>query len=161
MSEHVAALPDDGLVEFIRESNRIEGIASRVTSRMVATYETLLGLHEITVADLEAFVANIQPGAVLRRHEGQNVRVGPHVPPPGGPAIEAILTDLLVAVRTSSDPHRIHTLYETLHPFTDGNGRSGRALWLWHMLRLGRDPFSLPFLHRWYYQSLQGARDYL
>ena len=48
--------------------------------------------------------------------------------------------------------------YEMLHPFMDGNGRSGRALWAWMMLRLGQDPFALLFLHRFYYQTLENSR---
>jgi hypothetical protein len=38
-------------------------------------------------------------------------------------------------------------------PTTDGNGRSGRALWLWCMR--GRAP--LGFLHQFYYQTLGAA----
>jgi Fic family protein len=37
----------------------------------------------------------------------------------------------------------------------DGNGRTGRMLWAWHMKHQGRDPFLRPFLHTWYYQTLQ------
>jgi Fic family protein len=36
----------------------------------------------------------------------------------------------------------------------DGNGRSGRAIWLWQMLRQeGGAP--LGFLHHFYYQTLE------
>jgi hypothetical protein len=124
------------LIEFIRESNRIEGIRRDPTDEEITAHEILLDLEEVSVADLEAFVARVQPGAVLRRG-GQNVRVGDYLPPNGGPL------------------YKTHIDYELLHPFTDGNGRSGRALWLW--LRGGNAP--LNFLHTFYYQTLQAAGD--
>lgn len=145
------------LVEFVIESNRIEGIEGLSALQMIA-HQDIVNMEVLTVPALEEFVETVQRGAVLRREPWQNVRVGPHVPPQGGPHIEAALADLLHRAEESTDPYAIHVEYETLHPFTDGNGRSGRAVWLWQMLHLGLDPYALPFLHRWYYQSLQGAR---
>jgi len=40
----------------------------------------------------------------------------------------------------------------------DGNGRSGRAIWAWQMLGDEQDPFAIPFLHRFYYQTLDASR---
>lgn len=51
--------------------------------------------------------------------------------------------------------YRCHVVYETLHPFTDGNGRSGRAVWLRQMGWIVRAP--LGFLHHFYYQTLQNS----
>lgn len=148
---------DKGLVDFIVQSNYIEGIMGRVTQTMIRAHEDLIEAEALTIPILESFVAAIQPGAVLRREPWQNVRVGSHLPPQGGPEIEKTLTDILERA-PYAEPYYTHLKYETLHPFTDGNGRSGRAIWLWQMRKLGRDPFSLLFLHRWYYQSLQGGR---
>jgi Fic family protein len=61
-------------------------------------------------------------------------------------------------VNVSTDPWKCHVRFETLHPFLDGIGRTGRAIWVWQMQRIGRDPFALPFLHRAYYQSLENTR---
>jgi Fic family protein len=84
-----------------------------------------------------------------------NVRVGDYAAPLGGPAIPERLEQIVEAARTTDDPWRVHVNFEMLHPYLDGNGRTGRALWAWHTLRLGRDPFDIPFLHRFYYQTLE------
>lgn len=49
---------------------------------------------------------------------------------------------------------RMHALYEQIHPFEDLNGRTGRLLWMWRMIEEGKDPFQLPFLQLYYYQTL-------
>ncbi len=145
------------LLDFIRESNRIEGLHHEPTQDEIAAHVAFLVQRTVTVADLELFVSVVQPNAVLRRRKGQNVRVGLHRPPPGGPEIEAALGALLADVGSSHErAYEAHCRYETLHPFTDGNGRSGRALWLWMMG--GIKKASLGFLHHWYYQSLTLGR---
>ena len=141
------------LEDFIRESNRIEGLHHDPTQDEVNAHIVFLAQPTVTVADLGLFVSVVQPNAVLRRRKGQNVRVGHHWPPPGGPKIETTLGALLLGLgRSHERAYEAHCRYETLHPFTDGNGRSGRALWLWMMDGIEKVP--LGFLHHWYYQSL-------
>lgn len=144
---------------FVAESNRIEGITRPPLQAELDAHRTLWGLAAVEVVDLEQFVEFVAPGARLRRHPGRDVRVGNHRPLPGGPQIERALARLLAAIQDGDlTPYEAHCRYEALHPFMDGNGRSGRALWAWHMQRVGLDPFALPFLHRWYYQSLDAWR---
>ena len=144
------------LQEFLSESLRIEGI-DRAPSPLEydATEEFLclaVPVKRINVLVLQEAYAPRKP---LRNVVGMNVRVGSYIAPPGGPEIADALDAILARVSiTSDDPWKEHCAFETLHPFLDGNGRTGRALWAWHMLRLSRDPFDLPFLHRWYYQTL-------
>lgn len=139
------------LEDFVRESNRIEGILRDPFEDEIRAHERFLARGAISLKGLEDFVAVVQPGAVLRREVGLNVRVGNHIAMPGGPEVEALLLDILARLRKDDrDAYPTHLAYEDLHPFTDGNGRSGRVLWLWQMG--GAAPIG--FLHRFYYQTL-------
>lgn len=148
------------LVSFVRESNRIEGIRREPTQEEVDAHAVLLSLPELKRADIEAFVAIIAPGKPIRDRVGMNVTVGNHRPPPGGRTILVDLHHILGRANKRHSPFKVHQAYETLHPFMDGNGRSGRAIWLWMMLKIGHDPHVLQrgFLHTWYYQSLSASR---
>lgn len=153
---HMTRLVNLSLHDFIVESNLIENIYEQPSREEIVAYEDFLALREIKAADLENFVW-VCAKAKLRDKPGMNVSVGGHYPPPGGPEIRHQLA-LLLSELGETSPHEIHQRYETLHPFIDGNGRSGRVLWAWHMLRRGRDPIRFGFLRWWYYDSLQAGR---
>ena len=155
------------LVDFVIESNRIEGIVG-ATGLDVSATSHFIGLNRIYISDIVSLVNHLQPDAFIRVGVGSDVTVGgSYSPPRGGPAIMMVLGEILDHVDLweqglpNASPYKVHCDYETLHPFTDGNGRSGRALWAWQMLhaplgtRERRVGLGLGFLHEWYYQGLR------
>lgn len=147
------------LERFVEESNRIEGLLHGCTSEEFRAHYDLLKLEEVTEKALSNFVRTVAGSTNrLRDLEGLDVRVGAHVPMGGSPRVRTMLTGLLASAK-SSCPWQLHRDYQTLHPYTDGNGRSGRALWLWCVRRQDegtyRRALRLGFLHSWYYASLE------
>lgn len=140
------------VIDFIRESNHIEGIDREPTAQEAVEFGRFMLLDALTIEDVVDFVKVYQPGAVLRNRVGLNVRVGHYRPPSGGSEISDRLHDIIESANALRSPWKAHVQYEMLHPFTDGNGRSGRAIWYWMM----RDhPMrELGFLHAFYYQTL-------
>jgi len=148
--------------DFVKESNAIEGIHRDPTDDELEATVAFLDLEKVTVAHMEVLV-QCYAGAPLREKFGQNVRVGSHFPPRGGPLVRKDLMDLLKAAHSvgrssttpGTRPYLVHQRYEQLHPFMDGNGRSGRTLWYWQMKRQEQwRLLDLGFLHAWYYASL-------
>lgn len=143
--------------QFIRESNAIEGIYRIPLDTEIEECNRFVHLKEITVNDLNKFVKVYQPNAVLRNKKGLDVTVGGFIPVDGGSDLVNRLKDLLKDIQFPAHnkrpltPYEAHLKYETLHPYTDCNGRSGRMLWYWMMK--GNAP--LNFLHTFYYQCLK------
>lgn len=145
--------------QFQKESNMIEGIFRDPTPHEVAALETFTKLRELKILDLMNYVSACQPNAVLRDKTGLDVQVGSHVPRPGGYGVVVSLDIILDQAESGTfSAHEIYCRYEHLHPFTDGNGRSGRALWLWVMLNREYAVEMVRrrgFLQNFHYQTLE------
>lgn len=135
------------LWNFVQESNAIESIFRDPSQEEVNELDRFMKLEVITIEELQKFVSVYQPDALLRDVIGRSVRVGSYLPPKGGPWIREHLELLLLS---GLDPYDLHVYYEKLHPFMDGNGRSGRALWAWKNQDISKG-FLLPF----YYETLR------
>ncbi len=98
-------------------------------------HETLMGEDPISgqIRDRQNWVGADQLGGPLQAH---------HVGPPPE-AVPGLLEDLVAYVNEPDDGIPLvraavaHAQFETIHPFPDGNGRTGRALLQYMYLRAG------------------------
>lgn len=149
----MVSTPHDRLQAFLAESNKIEGIY-HVRPDEIEAAERFLVQPSITIPNVSAYVT-VTARAELRDRPGMDVRIGNYLPMGGGPDVVESFQRLLGWINNNQvEPFDAHRDYERIHPYMDGNGRSGRLIWLWHMNKCGRAT-DLGFLHHWYYQSLK------
>ena len=99
-------------------------------------------------------IANIRDDVAGRfRKTGEWVRVGAHMG--ADPKdIEHLLTKMLTTYHASSHEHIVkriaclHLAIEHIHPFVDGNGRIGRAINNYALIREGYVPINIAFVNR-------------
>ncbi len=129
------------IAELLHEGSRQ---ALDVVANVRATEAAIAGLADrgraITVGDIVDLQHVIEPRLQRGLREEQNWVGGPgwsplraaFVPPPEG-EVPRLVADLArFATDTSGNPvvraAIVHAQFETIHPFIDGNGRTGRAL---------------------------------
>lgn len=147
------------LYKFAVESNRIENIVDeKCHSIHAAALKKFLKAKLITADELQIFVSTIEPeNGILRTQSNHRVWIGGHEAPSAVTAqfrLKNLLNEISKEVY-NREPWECHNEYENIHPFIDGNGRSGRALWLWQMINQYNYDLRFNFLHMFYYQTLQ------
>lgn len=148
------------LEDFVQESLNIEDIWRKPTEEELEVTWNFIKRSKLEIKDLVELVKVYQPNAVIRDNPWHRVWIGGHEAPKGGETLLQDVSELLYNCNKSNldirktDPYFVHCQYEHLHPFTDGNGRSGRAIWANLMWHKGYD-FKFKFLQMFYYQTLQ------
>ncbi len=118
---------------LIENENRIFRINQSVLSiknhtiKSLTQYDSersLLETHGILMKDL----AYASPG----RYRDVRVRVGNHIPP-NPSLVPSLMNELFDFIHTNENSEVItaawaHICFESIHPFADGNGRTGRSL---------------------------------
>ena len=115
----------------------------------------MLLLHKMLISNIRDEIAG------RFRKEGEWVRVGTHIG--ADPKdIEQLLTKMFATYHGSKDGHiveriaRLHLMFEDIHPFCDGNGRIGRVLNNYELIREGYVPINIAFANRArYYEAFK------
>ena len=124
----------------------------------------ILQLHQILAGE-------VMDQGVAGKYRMIAVRVGRYLPPPPD-AVSGLMFELLEWWNTAAKKLSpvlssaiLHYRFESIHPFADGNGRTGRALALWELYRRGFDTHHIFSVDEYYwedrpkyYAALDGVR---
>lgn len=139
----------------IHEAKNLARVTEYITSHVQSealSIELMCRLHQMLLGNID------EPIAGRVRQNSEWVRVGTHIAP-GPDEVEELLTTLLNTYAAQVDTHiiervaRFHLEFERIHPFCDGNGRIGRVLINYLLLREGYVPVTIPFSNREQYYS--------
>jgi Fic family protein len=119
------------------------------------TLEVILSLHKMLIANIRDDIAG------RFRQDGEWVMVANHIAPDPKEAV-ARLEQMLARYNANSRENIIkriallHLAFEYTHPFVDGNGRIGRVINNYLLIREGFVPVNIKFIDRkMYYEAFQ------
>ncbi len=128
-------------VEFLKESNAIEGVYDAdslaqaiyawtflkeqpsLTSSVILKTHKILMLHQMLRPDQRGYFRKI-PVYIGGREAMESKDINEY--------IKALCVDINAGL---TDWKEAHIMYEKIHPFVDGNGRTGRMFMNWQRLR--------------------------
>jgi Fic family protein len=121
--------------------------------------EIILFLHKMLITAIKDDIAG------RFRNKGEYVRVGNHIAPPPE-QVDILINKVIGDYINDHESYliekvsRFHLEFENVHPFNDGNGRIGRVLVNWQLIRLGFPPIIIRNKEKSdYYDSFAVYRD--
>lgn len=120
--------------------------------KKVLRHEDIFALHRL-LAD------TVMDQGEAGRYRMIAVRVGKHVPPPAAD-VSGLMFEFLewwnkqaAELSPVLSSAILHYQFEWIHPFADGNGRTGRALALWELYRRGFDRHHIFSVDEYYWEA--------
>lgn len=135
-------------LEWIRESNLIEGVDDPIEdARSLRAWNWFIEqpLDESSVLKLHRRIMRIKLGKEAGRFRTCNVQVGGRICP-RWEDVQLLVGDWLDKWQDARDWHLIqsaHVAFEKIHPFVDGNGRTGRMIMNWQRVKAGIEPLMI------------------
>ncbi len=124
-------------------------------------------IHETRIRKMHAILYSGLHAKATPYRDGQNVirdvQGGIVYLPPEAEDVPGLISEMVVWIRHSMQTLPVpvvagmaHYQFETIHPFYDGNGRTGRMLASWILYQSGYDLGKFYALEEFYAQDLQG-----
>ncbi len=142
----------------IFEAKNLARVVSYIDKRakeQELTLPVILSLHQMLISNIRDDVAG------RFRRDNEFVRVGNHIAPNPKEVVDR-LEKMLSGYNAASHENiikriaRLHLAFEYTHPFVDGNGRIGRALNNYLLIREGFVPINIKFIDRKkYYEAFK------
>lgn len=163
-ASHPTAESDPSTKEALRYRAALYGGVASLKERPLSTRTTLEIVSEIKGADMDV---RIRPGTALRNaHTGEVI----YTPPEGEQRLRDLMANWEQFVHREDDLDPLvrmavlHYQFEAIHPFTDGNGRTGRILNVLVLIEVGLLDIPTLYLSRHilrtkgdYYRSLEAV----
>jgi len=140
---------------WIRESNLIEGVDDlQEDARCLRAWKWLLNQDLLLTETILWLHRRIMIGYLGKYEAGRfrrcGVMVGGRICPPWQDVPSLHMFWLTTHFHAATEEHikRAHIEWETIHPFVDGNGRTGRMIMNYQRVKAGLEPLLIRFDER-------------
>lgn len=134
---------------------RVVSYINKKAKEQELNLDLILALHKMLISNIRDDIAG------RFRKENEYVRVGNYIAP-APKEIRNLLEKMLIEYNTASHENiikriaKLHLNFEHVHPFIDGNGRIGRVINNFLLIREGFVPINIKFIDRKkYYEAFR------